>query len=80
MNSVGGRELLSLLEPIAKWSCHVWLVVRIQFALLAANLSSGQSLLVYPILLFFLPPSRRSPVMTGILVTGMLSLYSTNQS
>ena len=79
MNSVGGRELLSLLVLLAIWSCHIWIVVRIKFALLAANLSLRQDLLVYPILLFFLPSSRRSPVMNGILVTWMLNLYSSNQ-
>ena len=76
MNTAVGRELQSLLELLAIWSCHIWLV-RIKFA---ANLSLGQGLLVYLILLFFLPPSRRSPDMTGILLTGMLNLNSTNQS
>ena len=77
---MGGRELLSLLELLTIWSCHIWIVVRIKFALLSANLSLRQGLLVYPILLFFLPSSRRSPEMTGILVTWMLNLYSSNQS
>ena len=80
MNTVGGRELRSLLELLAIWSCHIWLVVRINFASRAANLSLGQGLLVYPILRFFLSPSRRSPDMTGILLTGTLNLNSTNQS
>ena len=56
MNTVGGRELRSLLELLAIWSCHIWLVVRIKFASLVANLSLGQGLLVYHILLFFPPP------------------------
>ena len=42
MNTVGGRELRSLLELLAIWFCHIWLVVRIKFASLAANLSLGQ--------------------------------------
>ena len=41
------------------------------------SLSVGQGLLLYPI---FLPPSRRSVEMTGILLTGMLNFNSTNQS
>ena len=41
MNTVGGRELRSLLELVAIWSCHIWLVVRIKFASSAANLSLG---------------------------------------
>ena len=56
MNTVGGRKLRTLLELSAILSCHIWLAVRIQFASLAANLSSGQGLLVFQIL-FFLPPS-----------------------
>ena len=80
MNTVGGRELRSLLELLAIWSCHIWLVVRINFASLAANLNLGQGLLVYHILCFFLPLFRRSPDMTVILLTGMLNLNSTNQS
>ena len=64
MNTVGGRELRYLPELLAIWSCHIWLVVSIKFASLEANLSLGQGLLVYPILLFFVPPSRRSPDMT----------------
>ena len=80
MNTVGGRELWSLLVLLAIWSCHIWLVFRIELAPLEANLSMGQGLLVYPILLFFLPPSRRSPDMTGVLLTGMLNINSTNQS
>ena len=79
MNTVGGRELRSLLKLLAIRSCHIWLVVRITFASLAANLSLGQVLLIYP-LLFFLPPSRGSPDMTGILLTGMLNLNSTSLS
>ena len=77
MNTVGGRELRSLLELLAIWSCHIWLVVRIKFASLVANLSLGQGLLVYHILF---PSSRRSPDMTGMLLAGMLNLNSTNQS
>ena len=79
MNTEDGRELRSLLELLAIWSCHIWLV---NFASLTANLSLGQGLLVDPILLFFIPPSRRSPGMTGIhvLLTGMLNLNSTHQS
>ena len=43
MNTVGGGELRSLLELLAKiWSCHIWLVVRIKFASLVAKLSLGQ--------------------------------------
>ena len=80
MNTVGGGELRSMLELLAIWSGHIWLVVRIKFASLAANLSLGQGLLVYPILLFFLPPSRRSPDMTEIFLSGMLNHNSTNQS
>ena len=74
MNTVGGRELRSLLKLLAIWSCHIWLVVRKKFASLSANLSLGQGLLVYPILIFLLFPSTRSPDMTGILLTGMLNL------
>ena len=59
---------------------HIWLVVRLKFASLAAKICLGQSILVGPILLFFLPASRRGPDMTGILLTGMLSLNSINQS
>ena len=77
---MGGRELRSLLELLSMWSCHIWLVVRIIFASLAANLSLGQGLLVCSILLFFHPPSRRSPDVTGMLLTVMLNLNSANQS
>ena len=77
---MGSRELRTLLELLAIWFCPIWLVVRINFASLAQNFSLAQDLLVYPILLFFLPPSRRSPGMTGILLTGMLNLNSANQS
>ena len=77
---MGSRELRTLLELLAIWFCHIWLVVRINFASLAQNFSLAQDLSVYPILLFFLPPSRRSPGMTGILLTGMLNLNSANQS
>ena len=59
MNTVGGRELRSLLELLAIWSCHIWLVVRIKFASLMANLSLGHGLLFYHILLFFLPPLEK---------------------
>ena len=80
MNTVSGKDLRSLLELLAIWSCHIWLAVRIIFASLVTNLSLGQGLLVYSILFFFLPPTRRNPDMTGILLTGMLNLNSTNQS
>ena len=56
MNTVGGRELGSLLELLAICSRHIRLVVRIKFASRVANLSLGQGLLVYHILIFFLPP------------------------
>ena len=62
------------------WSCHIWLAVRMKYASPSANLSLGQGLLNYPILLFFLPPSRINPGITGILLTGMLNLNSTKQS
>ena len=55
MNSVGGRELRSLLELLAIWSCHIWLVVRIMYAKHGANLSLCQDISVYSILLFSLP-------------------------
>ena len=38
MHTVGGRELRSLLELLAIWSCHIWPAVRIKIASLAANL------------------------------------------
>ena len=53
MRSVGGRELRSLLELLAISFCHIWLVVKINFASLAQNFSLAQGFLVYPILLFF---------------------------
>ena len=80
MNTVVSRELRSLLELLAIWSFNMRLFVRINFASLGANLRLGQGLIVYPILLFFLPFSRRSPDMTGIVLTGMLNLHSTDQS
>ena len=51
-----------------------------KFALLEVNLGEGH--LFYPILLFSLPLYGRSPniIMTEILLTGTLSLYSINQS
>ena len=56
------------------------LVHGLKFASLEANLGGGWGLLVYPILLFYLPLSGRSPNMTEILFTGSLSLNSFNQS
>ena len=46
MNTVGGKDLRSLLELLAIWSCHNWLAFRIKFASLVTNLSLGQGLLV----------------------------------
>ena len=47
-----------------------------KFATLEANLSGSGGLLFYPILLFSLPLSRRSPesYITEILLTGTLNL------
>ena len=81
MNTVNGRELLSLLELEQYGSVLFGLLnIRVKFATLAAYLSLGLGLLVYPIIIFFLPPSKRSPAMTGILLTRMLNTNSTNQS
>ena len=73
---MGGRELRSLLQFSERWPCHIWLVGRMLFSALEANLGLGQGLLVYPILIF-LPLSWRSPGMTEILLIGTLNL---NQS
>ena len=56
----------------------IWPVDRMKYALLKANLGGGQGLLVYPILLSFLPLSGRGPDMTEILLTGTLSINSIN--
>ena len=51
MHTVGGRELRSLLDLLAIWSCHIWLVVRIKKLLQMQQIwGFGQGLLVYPIL------------------------------
>ena len=54
--------------------CHIWLVDRMKFASLEANLGGDQGLLIYPILLFSLPLSRWSNNMTETLLTGTLRL------
>ena len=69
---VGGRVVHSLLQ-LSERPCHIWLVGRMKFASFKANLGWGWGLLVYPILLFSLPLSGRSPDMTEILLTGTLS-------
>ena len=46
------------------------LVGSMKFASFETNLGGGWGLLVYPILLFSLPLSGRSPDMTEILLTG----------
>ena len=79
MNNVDGREVRSLLQLLAIWSYHTWLAVWMKFASFVANLILGLGLKVYPSLLFFLPPSRRSPKMTEILLTGLLNLNSIKQ-
>ena len=80
VNTVADRELRTFLERLAICSCHIWLVVRIKCASLAAYLSLCQGLLVYPILLVILPPSRTNPGMPGELLTGMFNHNTTNQS
>ena len=69
----------SLLQLLAIWSCHIWLDINIKFASFSATLSMGKGLLVYSIHCFLLS-SRRSPDMTGILLTGMFNLNAINQS
>ena len=61
-------------------ACHFGLVGRMILASLEANLGGGWGLFVYPILLFSLLLSGRSPNMTEILLTGTLSLNSISQS
>ena len=80
VNTFGGKEAQSLLQLSESWPCQIWLVGRMKFASLEANLCLGQGLLVNPILLFFLPPSERSHDMTEILLNLMLNLNSINQS
>ena len=63
----------SLLQLSGRCHRHIWLVDRMKFASLEANLGGGWGLLVYPILLFYLP-LHRCPAMTEILLTGTLSL------
>ena len=65
MNTVGDREVRSLLQILAIWSCHIWLVIKMKFASIL-----GQGILIYHILLFF-RPSSGIPNMTEILLTGM---------
>ena len=69
MYSVGGRVVRSLLQLSKRWPCHIWPVSMMKFASLEENMDGGLDLLVYPILLFSLPLSWRSPVMTEILLT-----------
>ena len=76
IEEVGGRVAHALLQLSERWPCHVWLVGRMKFALLEANLCKGPGLLVYPILLFSLPLSGGTVDMTEILLTGILSLNS----
>ena len=66
----------SLLQLSERWPCHVLPVGRMKFATLEANLSGG--LLVYPILLFSLHLSGRSPEsdITEILLNWTLNLNS----
>ena len=54
---VGVRVVHSLLQLSERWPYHIWLDGRMKFASLEANLGGGGGLLVYPILLFFLPLS-----------------------
>ena len=69
----------SLLQLSERSPCHIWLVGRMKFASLEAHLDGGQGLLVDPIL--FSPSlSGRSPDMTEILLTRILSFNSVNQS
>ena len=56
-------------------SFHTWLVDRVKFASLEANLVGVGAFIVYPIL-FSLSLSGRSPNMTKILLTETLSLNS----
>ena len=60
---IGSRVVHSLLHFSERWPCHIWLVGRMKFASLEANLGWGRGVLVFPILLFFLPLSGRSPNM-----------------
>ena len=64
----------SLLQLSESLPCHIWPVGRMKFATLEAYLSRG--LLVYPIFLFSLPLSGRSPEsdITEILLTGTSNL------
>ena len=62
----------SLLQLLDRWPCHILLIDRLKFASLKANLVGSWGLLVYSILLFYLPLSGRSLDMTEILLTGTL--------
>ena len=66
----------SLLQLPEIWSCHIWLVGRMKFASLEAKMDGGQTLLVYPILLFHSASLLKSLNMTEILLTGTYSLNS----
>ena len=71
LGCMGGRVVRSLLQLSERWPCHIWHVDRMK-----GKFAWGWGVLVYPILLCYLPLSGRSPAMTEILLTGTLSLNS----
>ena len=74
---VHGRMVCSA-AAFREMALHIWLVGRMKFASIVANLGGSWGILVYPTLLFSLPLSGRSLNMTEILLIGTLSLNSIN--
>ena len=75
---MSGRVVHSLLKFLERWPCNMWLIDRMKFASLEENLGGELGRLVYPIPLFSLPISGRSPDMIEILLTGTLNLNVIN--
>ena len=67
-----------LLQLSERWPCHIWLVDEVKFASHEAMWVGG--LLFYPIFLFSLTLSGRSPHMTELLLTGTLSINPISQT
>ena len=58
-----------LLQFSERWPCHILLLDRMKFASLEVSIGGGWGLLVYPILIFYLPLSGRSSGMTELFLT-----------
>ena len=70
--TLGGRLVRSLLQLSERWPCHIWLVGRMKFALLGANLGGSRyfSLSHSSFLSPCLEGGGGGPSMTEILLTG----------